>query len=335
MTTPSNPPIFAMARARQALRQNGLPSEGELLSISGTRNEVILCGEYVVRINHQHNQRLRREAQVCKALPIRSWTPRVVAHGGELGADFLIVAKRPGMPLSRAWPDMSSQKRRLAISQLAAAMAELHRTPVPSATPKLSATTHLLDATCLVPVMPLTMAVDRLRSAGGIDAMLLNDVDQLILETADSIAEYSEETMIHGDLTFENILWDGNEMTALLDFEWSRGAPADLDLDLIFRYCALPFAHVPAEYADRAETQDYADVPGWLAEDLPQLFSVPRLADRLRIYALAFDVSELAGELPERPLRELDPLHPLRRIADLLSNDGYLKTAFSRVGLAA
>lgn len=330
--TASNP-IFAFARARQALRDADLPETGKMVSASSTRNEVVICGEYVVRVNREPNQRLRREAALCRALPIRSWTPRVVAHGGEVGADYLIVVRRPGQPLSRAWPAMSQQLRQRAIQQLGQALSDLHETLVPATVPALQRSTHLLDPQCLNPLMPLMMALDGLRSNHFFDQSLLSDIEHLLNDIGHVLAEYPQAHLIHGDLSFENVLWDGANITALLDFEWSRGAPPELDLDVLFRYCALPFAHVPADVASSQKAADYERVPSWLAEVMPQVFATPHLADRLRLYELAFDMNELAEEPPTKRRRELGPLHPMNRLATLLTGGGRSVELLQRAGL--
>ncbi len=327
--------IFAFARARQALRDAGLPETGKMVSASSTRNEVVICGDYVVRTNREPNQRLLREAAICRVLPPRPWTPRVLAHGGEIGADFLIVARRPGQPLSRAWPGMTKTLRKRAILQLAAALNDLHATSTPRSIPDLTRSTHLLDPNCLNPLMPILMQVEQLRRNRYFDQSLLNDVDHLIHEIGDALADYSQARMIHGDLSFENVLWDGDQITALLDFEWSRGAPPGLDLDVLFRYCALPFVHVPEQFASEQRAEDYRSVPNWLAEAMPELFETPRLADRMKLFALAFDMNELAEEPPTKRRHELGPLHPMNRLANLLTGGGRLETALTRTGLTS
>src|SRR5680860_1471663 len=100
------PNNLATARARQALRVSGLPFDGDLAPAPSTRNEVFLSDEFAVRINRHPNQRLRREAQLYRSLPTASWAPTAISHGGEVGSDYLIVARRAGENLSRAWPTM-------------------------------------------------------------------------------------------------------------------------------------------------------------------------------------------------------------------------------------
>lgn len=310
---------FAITRARRALQQAGLPIDGEVVRANSTRNEVLLCGNYVVRVNREPNQRLRREAALCAELPVRTWTPRVLGHGGDIGADYLIVARRPGEPLSRCWPTMSPRDRRFAIAQLAEALAELHGTAVPPSAPPLRRTTHLLDDSAGPTLRPLWLAIGALRRSVEADQRLLDLIESVVSERARLLDEFPTSHLMHGDLTFENILWDGRQITALLDFEWCRGGPADLDIDSIARYCRYPFAHVPEPASQQQRSSDYSEVLGWLAADLPELFAIPHLDDRLLLFDIAFELHELVSHPDLGSRRELGALHPLNRLAGKLA----------------
>lgn len=312
-----NPPAnaFAVARARHALQQAGLPTDDDIVQANSTRNEVLIAGDYVVRVNREPNQRLHREAALVSELPIRVWTPRVVGHGGEIGADYLIVARRPGQPLSRAWPAMAPRDRRFAIAQLAEALDDLHNTPVPSTLPRLRRSTHLLDDGDGPTLRPVWKAIGAMRRQHQPDHALIDRIEATVAERAHLFDVFPVSHLIHGDLTFENILWDGRQISALLDFEWCRGAPPELDIDSIARYCKYPFAHVPEAAATEQRPEDYAEVLGWLSADLPELFGTPDLEDRLLVIDIAFELHELMAH-PELGARdELGPLHPLNRLA--------------------
>lgn len=316
MNPPADP--FAIARARHALQQAGLPTDHEVVQASSTRNEVLITGNYVVRVNREPNQRLRREAALVAELPPRSWAPKVIGHGGEVGADYLIVARRPGQPLSRAWPSMQPRDRRFAIAQLAEALDDLHHTPTPEAVPPLRRTTHLLDDGPGPTLRPLWQAIGFLRRARHPDTRLIDRIESTVSERAHLFESYSVKHLIHGDLSFENILWDGRGISALLDFEWCRGGPAELDIDSITRYCRFPFAHVPAEVARHQRPEDYLEVLSWLSADLPELFATPDLDERLLVIDIAFELHELVTHPDLAPRSELGPLHPLNRLASKL-----------------
>jgi hypothetical protein len=135
---------------------------------------------------------------------------------------------------------------------------------------------------------------------------------------------FDDRTLVHGDLTFENVLWNGTEITAVLDFEWSRGAPPDVDLDVLLRMCAYPFLHVAADYEDQTRAADYVDVPRWLAEAEPSLFSAPRQLDRLVLYSIAYDMRELLAFPPPVAPRGLSPYHPLNRLQNTVRGASHL-----------
>jgi hygromycin-B 7''-O-kinase len=120
------------------------------------------------------------------------------------------------------------------------------------------------------------------------------------------------------------VLWDGEQVTALLDFEWARPAPADLELDVFLRFCAYPFLHVAADYEHLVKATDYADVPWWLAEEYPELFGHAHQFDRVRAYSIAFDVRDLLLHPPDRPVKELSQFHPYNRLAELVDGTSHL-----------
>jgi len=303
---------------RQARQRAGLPTDLAVEQASSTRNEVLISGDFVVRVNREPNQRLRREAEVVANLPIRSWTPRVVSHGGEIGADYLIVARRPGRPLSRVWPTLHPRDRRFAIAQLAEALDDLHRTPASAQLPRLRRSTHLLDDGPGPTLRPLWKAIGALRRSADADHHLLDRIERVVSERSELFEHFDTSHLVHGDLTFENILWDGRQITALLDFEWCRGGPPDLDIDSITRYCRYPFAHVPGDVASEQRTEDYASVLSWLSADLPEVFDDPRLDERLIVIDIAFELHELLSHPDLGSRAELGPLHPLNRLAKRL-----------------
>lgn len=325
-------PHFAQARARQALRQAGFDDPHSMVRASSTRNEVFITDDLVVRVNRQPNQRLRREALLCRFLPNAAWAPDVMAYGGEVGADFLVVRRRPGAPLSRWWPDLTPELRRRAVSHLAAALTELHQTPTPVQVPRVDQAPQLIDPRGITPVVPLLVAIDALRGA---EPALMTHCQELVQSLGDCLNDYHQRTLIHGDLTFENILWDGAKLSAIVDFEWCRGAPLDLELDVLLRFCAFPHAHVADDYEHRTQAEDYLDVPVWLAEDRPDLFSRPDLADRLLLYSVSYCVQELTTtpHLMSMSRTTRGPLHPLTRLADLLDHRGHLDAILRRIGV--
>ncbi len=323
---------MAMARARHALLQAGLDSTVPLEPASSVTNEVWLTPTHVVRVNRRPNQRLRREAILGPSLPSEIGYPMVVAYGGRMGADYLVLKRIPGKPLAQWWPTMSQDQRRSAISQVAAKMKRLHQTPGPADLPVIDAP-QMLRGETLSPVMSLLVALDQARSLAHVDRGLIDDVERMVYELTPAIEPFNSDFLVHGDLTFENILWDGETITAILDFEWSRTSPADVDLDVFLRMCCLPHLHVGDDLVDVTRPEDYAEIPWWLREDYPELFDVPRQFDRLRLYSIAYDLRDLTMFPPPAPAHQLNEHHSLNRLRRAIVGNSHLDRLDTSAGI--
>lgn len=324
---------MAMARARHALLHAGLDSTVPLEPASSVTNEVWLTPSHVVRVNRRPNQRLRREAILGPSLPAEIGYPMVVAYGGRMGADYLVLKRIEGAPLAHQWPTMTVEQRRTAVSQIAKKLQRLHQTPGPADLPVIDAP-QMLRGETLSPVMSLLVSLDQARSLAHVDRGLIDDIEKMVYELTPAIEPFDSQFLVHGDLTFENILWDGEQITAILDFEWSRPSPADVDLDVFLRMCCLPHLHVADEFFDVTRPEDYAEVPYWLREDYPELFNVPRQFDRLRLYAIAYDIRDLTTFPPPAPAKHLNEYHSLNRLRRTVVGESHLDRFDAGAGIA-
>ncbi len=305
---------FAEARARKALSDAGLDYTMPLTRASSVTNEVWLTEGYAIRVNRKPNQRLRREAFLGPLLPAAVHYPEVIGYGGQLGADWLIVRRLPGDVLARQWPTMSTGDRRSAIRQLAGLLRSLHAVDRPVDLPPIDAAPQLLSDTEFAVTTPLLAALEGLRTAPFVDRSLVDDAIGIVRDTGACLEPFDTHHLVHGDLTFENILWDGTTISALLDFEWARGGPCDLDLDVLLRFCAYPYLHVAEDYEAETLSSDYAPVPYWLAEDYPELFAHPHQLERTRLFCIAFDVRQILLFPPQASGRSLSPHHAVNRL---------------------
>ena len=302
------------ARPRGGGSRPGAP----LTRVSSVTNEVWLSDEFAVRIN-------RRPGQAAAA---RGAARPASAGRGPLPGGRRLRQRRglrlAGEPAQRAATSSAgagrrcrSAQRRLAVRQLAFMLRALHDDADAGAArrregPRCAATAEVRHRTrsgrrrCSTRSRaPRKLPVRRPRRhvrpgrAGR-------------CASGSTIEPFDARTLIHGDLTFENVLWDGDEVTALIDFEWARPAPRDLELDVLLRFCAYPFLHVADDYEAQTKAEAYEEVPSWLAEDYPQLFTrTATCGDRLRLYAIAFEVRQLLMLPPAAPAAPpVDPPSP-------------------------
>lgn len=315
---------LAEVRARTALQAAGLDPSVPLQRVSSVTNEVWLTPDHAVRVNRGHGDRLAREALVAAALAPEVGYPPVVASGSGSGQDWLVMERVPGEPLAHHWPEMSPVVRRRAVRQIAQRLAALHRTPAPDDLPVVEDPPQVLRWCGRDPITPVLDALWCAARLPNVDPMLLHDARELVQRCAGALTPYQASTLVHGDVTFENVLWADGEVTALLDVEWARPGPPDLDLDVILRCCAYPALHVAEAHAGRTRDEDYADVPYWLTDDYPDLWSHPRIFERLRLYSIAYDVRALLRSPPETPRIGLPKHHPLNRLGRVVEGHSYL-----------
>lgn len=315
---------LAELRARTALRGAGLDPQAPLERASSVTNEVWLTPTHVVRVNRSHDSRLAREAAVAAVLPAEVGYPRIVAHGGRAGEDWLVLERVQGRPLAHCWPTMTAEQRRAAVAQVADRLRALHDTRAPHGLLELHGTPQLLDPDAADPVGPLLGALEQLGRLDHVDPLLTEEAAQLVQDSAPALQPFASTTLVHGDLTFENVLWSDGEVTAILDVEWARPGPRDIDLDIILRCCAYPKLHVGPDHEADTHPQDYAPVPDWLRASYPRLFAFPRLLDRLRVFAIAYEARALLADPPTLPASMQDRRSAYHRLAHLVARTSYL-----------
>jgi aminoglycoside phosphotransferase (APT) family kinase protein len=251
--------------------------------------------------------------------------PKLLATGEGSGADWVVLQRVPGVPLVRCWPGLTVAERHRAIEELAGAVRALHATRVPPELADAEDPPQLLQPGAFA-TEPLLAGLERARQLAYVDRGLLAETEGFVRALRASLDPFESRTLIHGDLHFQNVLWDGEHVSALLDLEFARAAPADLDLDVFIRFCCFPFLFVPESREAEAVPSEYEDVAFWFRDSYPELFAHPRLFDRLRVYAVAFDVKDLLADPPRSPLGSLSSHHPYRRLVDTLRGESHLDT---------
>jgi aminoglycoside phosphotransferase (APT) family kinase protein len=161
-------------------------------------------------------------------------------------------------------------------------------------------------------VLPTSQALRLIPLAGQlpfVDHGVLDAAAARLADLADPVTA-GGEVVLHGDLYLGNVLVHGGHVSALIDFEFSRMGPPDLELISVVR----------ALDGERRLGLQRPPLLAWLAEDYPELFAVPDLDRRLWQYALAYTIRQIIFWPPDRAeadgLELTHPLHTLRRLID-------------------
>jgi aminoglycoside phosphotransferase (APT) family kinase protein len=320
------------ARLARVLQTVRLPPSAAPVLLPSDSNDAWRIGPAVVRICWRGDlERFAREAAVTRALPPEVPYPEVLDAGSDEDLAWQVTRSVEGVPLSTLWRGLSSAEQRDAVDQIGRALAALHVHRFPAdvvaalAAPRPAGemSTSALVGADITP-LPLRRAEALLMAArreGRATGELIDEAEARFHELADAdpladspIAEGPWDggglpgsrrpasdavTCVHGDAHLGNALWKDGRLTALLDFEWVRLGPPDLEIE--------PYLREDVTGLTRLEVQE---ILGWLAESYPAMFAVPDLVRRLRLYQLANAVRELfldgTGQSPnDRPQRWL------------------------------
>ena len=119
-----------------------------------------------------------------------------------------------------------------------------------------------------------------------------------------------ESAVIHGDIHLRNIVEVDSSLQTILDFEWVRLGPPDLDLQAFLR----------AE-----EEAESADVITRLAGHYPSIVAHPRIVERLWLYDLACTLRDVIVCPATAAPAHLPSHHPLRRLPVIVESAGYIE----------
>lgn len=227
-------------------------------------------------------RRLEKEALVLAHLPAGVPTPEVADAGGDDELTWMVTGTVAGENLEARWASLSDHERRTAVHACATAVRALHAWDPPAVVVESLTTSTSDDADTIAgsDLLPLPMhRAHRLAEAaaerGIVDAALAQDLRDRLdeLGTFDPFAGGEPLVVIHGDLSIGNVLWSADDdLAAVLDFEWARLGPPDLEL---LSFCA---ASTPVE--------------AWTVEAYPEAFTHPHLRQRLWLYELTYTLRQ-------------------------------------------
>lgn len=313
----------ATSRLAAVAKEAGLAVDGAE-RLTGASNEAWRVGDVVVRISWSGDaDRASREVMVLQHLPAEVPHPELLGHGTTDGRTWTLTRWVPGRVAIDTWRSMAPEVRDRVAGQLAEALAAIHHWSPPA---------------------EVYARVARRPPAGDVDEVLAQDVNPLPIDRAlrlvdeakrarhadpaviDAVAERLEElrafdvggageVVLHGDLHLHNLVEAGGELQALLDFEWVRVGPPDLDLQAFLR----------AEAA-----ADSADVIPRLAAAYPALVAHPHVVERLWLYDLACTLRDVIVEPATTAPADLAPHHPLRRLPRIVESPAYLEQFLRR-----
>ncbi len=303
---------------RCVLEAHGVRAES-LVASSGWSNRVWLTHTHVVRLSSgRFRDAFAHEAAVARLLPQAVPHAQVLAYGQVGRQEWVIQERIAGCPLVEVWPRLSRDERQTAVAQLGVVLRALHAVPLPTefGNPWLTAAlapggqpkdAYHASPECYEVLLAAASHVP------GIDHGLLAAARAFIVERLPTFTADSP-VLVHSDVHFSNLLWADGQITALLDFEGSRPAARDLELDTLLRLAREPHSY---RYPDGRATigrDEVRELSVWLTSAYPELFSHPYLQERLAVYEALWQLVQVLHFPPGSGFPD-----PWERLEDLLT----------------
>jgi aminoglycoside phosphotransferase (APT) family kinase protein len=261
--------------------------------------------------------RLAREAELLGRLRGLLPVPEVLDCGGDDRLSWSLTAGMPGTAYERLCVLPAPHGLRDLAWEVATLLRALHSWPVPQELAELLGRSEedpdpLRRAGSELVLLPPSAALGLIPLAGQlpfVDRGVLDAAAQRLRELG-NLATADAEVLLHGDFYLGNILVCGGHVSALIDFEFSRVGPPDLELISVVR----------ALDAEARVGLQRPPLLAWLAEDYPELFGTADLDRRLWHHAIAYAIRQIIFWPPDRAeadgLDATHPLHTLRRLID-------------------
>ncbi len=185
---------------------------------------------------------------------------------------YEIIEKVSGVSLFNVWHKLDELQRENIIKQLCLAMKKFHSNTGEKYDWSLKTKNIFMDA------------YNKTKH-------LFNKDEQHLLEKAynnfDKYLESNKFVLVHNDLHFDNIIYDNGNIK-LIDFERSLYAPADFELDIIYRMIRKPWKFASEETEKYTKLEDYNNIMKYIEKYYPELVNIDNLYKRLAIYDIVY-----------------------------------------------
>lgn len=248
-------------------------------------------GNLVLRCREQRRSSgsLLREAALLPRLTGLLPVSEVVTSGvDDLLGEYVIQSWVAGQPMLRAWltnPDVAT--REWWLEEWTAALRAVHSVSFPAPGDLPNGELRPASSWRSYIETRIRKRLDALMRVPSMDRELVLYAERYVRRQA-PVLEDGPWRLIHRDMHFGNALVEGPRVTAILDFELAEVGPPDYELDTLYRFLRSPGDFVGADFTGSVSRSRFASVWPRLRRGYPDLFNVPRLRERLCLYAMDY-----------------------------------------------
>jgi aminoglycoside phosphotransferase (APT) family kinase protein len=288
---------------------------GRLMPAAGMANRVLMSATHLLRLNEgRFDGAFAYEAEVLDRLPAAVPHPQVTAYGRRAtGGEYLVVTRVPGRVLAEEIAAVPAGEQRALLHDLGQVVAELHATPLQPwmrSAWVADALAGRWENAYHAPPRAFPDLVAAAKVARPDATAVLEDVHAFLTERVSGASacfdEDEQEVFCHTDLHPGNVIGGAGKITGLIDFEGSRAAVPDTELDMLIR----ALRGMSSGGLEPAGSLLAAFVRGY-----PTITAHPRLVDRLLTYDALWHLVQVHHWRPGATWTQ-DPMVEIRAVLD-------------------
>lgn len=281
------------------LAKNNLPSTVHIARYpSGIIHDTYDVGGCVLKIEGEAEYAkgvLKYQPEVLsKLLSVGAKVPRIIDSGVIEGKQYLLMEKLKGTNIVYGWRDFDMKQKENFIAQLVEELKKYHSLAAPQySLPICSSGAFLNFKDAFQRIISFDkIKIDTLSSEHRKDVGLLKKFYENNIAV---LNEVNTAVFIHNDIHLENIFYEGNKITGIIDFDWASYAPKDYELRHITQTFRYPLYTVEEKLEPLYENYQMIEEFRLLKKHYPALFEHTNLAARIRLYYLEKILDRLVG----------------------------------------
>lgn len=273
------------------VRKNKLPSSEPKRFPSGQINRVYDLGGCVLKIEGSDLTDYAKGVIAPQARIIQTLTalgakvPAVIDHGEFAGRPYLLMRKAEGTNLVYDWLKFSLAEKEHFIAQLCEQLKIFHSVKFDDYVLPIYLDHKFANLKTAVANVTNFALIDksRLKPEYLVDVEYLEDFfarQQSVLD------EGGTAVLVHSDIHLENLFYQGDKLTAIIDFDWISAAPRDYELwkitDVFYDPKKTAAQGLQSLYQGYRMTEEFK----FIRKYYPELFQSSDVLTRVRLFHL-------------------------------------------------
>lgn len=240
---------------------------------SGFTNIVYFIDDKVIKIgtDEKSKSKLAKEISIYKNVKIDN-IPKYIASGEIENYSYLIISKVKGKGLFSIWHDLDDNERENCIKQVAEILKEFNNQNIDF----LDENYKLYNWENLI-IKELTENIEGIKKLG----LDTQKISEFIL--SNNLFKENKYGLVYNDAHFDNFIYDNGKLS-LIDFDRVVYAPIDYEMLIFKTMCDNPSKFASEEDENKTFDEDYIQVYDWIKKYYKELFEVPNIEARIKIY---------------------------------------------------